>query len=70
VIGGSEIFKMTLPLASRIYLTEVSWPFEGDAFFPDFPEEEFKEISKEKLSDSPLAVLRVLERKKAELGWG
>ncbi|HEY8278026.1 MAG TPA: dihydrofolate reductase, partial [Bdellovibrionota bacterium] len=29
VIGGSEIFKLALPLASRIYLTEVSWPFEG-----------------------------------------
>jgi dihydrofolate reductase len=69
VIGGSEIFKLALPLAWRIYLTEVEWPFEGDTFFPDFPEEEFREVSRERLSDTPLAVLRVLERKKAELSW-
>lgn len=69
VIGGSEIFKLALPLAWRIYLTEVNWPFEGDTFFPDFPEDEYKEVSKEKLSETPSAVLRVLERKKPELSW-
>ena len=69
VIGGSEIFKLALPLAWRIYLTEVQWPFEGDTFFPDFPIEEFREVSQESLSSSPAAVLRVLERKKPELPW-
>lgn len=69
VIGGSEIFKLALPLAWRIYLTEVAWPFEGDTFFPAFPEDEFREVSRETLSDAPGAVLRVLERKKAELSW-
>jgi len=69
VIGGSEIFKLALPLAWRIYLTEVSWPFEGDTFFPHFPETEFREVKREKLSDTPLATLRVLERSKPELAW-
>lgn len=69
VIGGSEIFQLAIPLAWRIYLTEVKWPFEGDTFFPAFPEEEFREVLTEKLSDSPEAVLRVLERKKPELAW-
>jgi len=69
VIGGSEIFKHALPLAARIYLTEVHWPFEGDTFFPEFDEEDFKEVSREKLSESPAAILRVLERKTPELAW-
>lgn len=69
VIGGSEIFKLALPLAWRIYLTEVRWPFEGDTFFPSLPEDDFKEVHTEKLSDAPESVLRVLERKKPDLAW-
>lgn len=69
VIGGAEIFKLAIPLAWRIYLTEVKWPFEGDTFFPAFDEGEFREVSTEKLSDSPESVLRVLERRKPELAW-
>ncbi len=69
VIGGSEIFKLALPMAWRIYLTEVEWPFEGDTFFPPFPEQEYREVSREKLSDRPTATLRVLERAKPELAW-
>lgn len=34
VIGGAEIYAATLPLASRIYLTEVEAEVEGDTFFP------------------------------------
>ena len=69
VIGGSELFKLALPIAGRIYLTEVSWPFIGDTFFPDFEMADYKETAREKLSESPPALLRVLERKKPELAW-
>ncbi len=69
VIGGAEIFKLALPLARRIYLTEVHWPFEGDTFFPAFPETDFQEISREPLSESPASTLRVLERKKPKAAW-
>lgn len=34
VIGGAEIYAATLPLASRIYLTEVEADIEGDTHFP------------------------------------
>jgi len=33
VIGGAEIFRLALPLATRIYLTEVDHDAEGDTFF-------------------------------------
>ena len=36
VIGGEQIYRMTLPAADRLYLTEVQAEVEGDAFFPEF----------------------------------
>ena len=33
VIGGAEIFRMALPLCTRIYLTEVDLEVEGDTFY-------------------------------------
>lgn len=35
IIGGAEIYKQTLPLASKIYLTKVIKSYDGDAFFPE-----------------------------------
>jgi len=35
IIGGGEIFKQTLPLASRIYLTRVLIHLDCDTFFPE-----------------------------------
>jgi dihydrofolate reductase len=34
VIGGGEIYKMFLPLADKIYLTQIDKEFDGDTFFP------------------------------------
>ena len=33
VIGGSAIYEAALPVATKIFLTEVSLPAEGDTFF-------------------------------------
>lgn len=33
VIGGAEIYRLALPLATRIFLTEVDRDVEGDTFF-------------------------------------
>lgn len=35
VIGGAEIYRLTLPDADRVYLTRVHARIEGDAFFPE-----------------------------------
>ncbi len=36
VIGGGEVYKAFLPLASKVHLTTISAPnVEGDTFFPD-----------------------------------
>jgi dihydrofolate reductase len=36
VIGGAEIFRLALPLATRLLLTEVAFDADGDTFFPPF----------------------------------
>lgn len=35
VAGGGELYRLTLPLAERIWLTRVDTQVEGDATFPD-----------------------------------
>lgn len=35
IIGGAEIFKQSLPLIDRIYLTRIHKSFEADTFFPE-----------------------------------
>jgi dihydrofolate reductase len=47
VIGGAEIYKQSLPLIQRIYLTVVHKEFEGDAFFPQLEKNEWKEVGHE-----------------------
>ncbi len=43
VIGGSEIYKLFLPLAERIYMTRVHMDVDGDARFPELDDEQWQE---------------------------
>lgn len=47
ITGGSEIYKLSLEKATRLYLTEVHTEIEGDTFFPEFDRNEWKELSRE-----------------------
>lgn len=44
VIGGAEIFKLTMECADRLYITEIHEQFEGDTFFPSY-ENGWKRVS-------------------------
>ncbi len=46
VIGGAELDRQALPLATRLYLTEVAASAEGDAFFPEFAPDDWEEVSR------------------------
>lgn len=46
VIGGAQIFTITMPFADKLYLTIVKGSYQADTFFPDFGEFS-KIISKE-----------------------
>lgn len=47
IVGGAEIYKLSLHLTDRIYLTVVHKQFDGDSFFPEINKQEWKEISRE-----------------------
>lgn len=47
VIGGAALFEATLPLAQRIYLTQVHAQLEGDTWFPSTDLPEFREAARE-----------------------
>ena len=38
-MGGAQIYALSLPIADRIYYTQVHQSPEGDAFFPELGEE-------------------------------
>lgn len=47
VIGGAEIYRLMLPLAHKIYLTEVHLAPAGDVLFPPFDRDEWVETKRE-----------------------
>ncbi|HMA16049.1 MAG TPA: dihydrofolate reductase [Kiloniellaceae bacterium] len=47
VIGGGEIYRRTLALADRIYLTEVHAAPEGDTHFSDLDPAEWREVRRD-----------------------
>jgi dihydrofolate reductase len=46
-IGGAELYRQLLPLTDRILLTQVHATVEGDAFFPELPTNEWREVARE-----------------------
>lgn len=46
VIGGAEIYALALPVANRIYLTEIQRTYEGNASFPEFDMTVWREVSR------------------------
>jgi dihydrofolate reductase len=47
VIGGVEVFRLFLPLADRIELTEVHAEVEGDTILPPFDASQWREVARE-----------------------
>lgn len=45
VIGGAEIYRLTLPLADRLVVTKIDHEFEGDTHFPEIDWNEWREVS-------------------------
>ncbi len=47
VIGGAEVYALTLPHADRLYITEIHASFEGDVYFPRFNSSAWREAFRE-----------------------
>ena len=42
IIGGASFYEQTLPIADRMYLTEVDADIKGDAWFPEYPKDHWQ----------------------------
>jgi len=66
IIGGAEVYELALPQADRLYLTTIAASFDGDAWFPEYSEHEWREVFREAHSaDEANAwdyTFRILER--------
>jgi dihydrofolate reductase len=68
ITGGGEIYKQTLPVTQRLYLTLLHRDYEGDTSFPDFNWDDWT-ITEERNSpadeekDRPALTFYTLERK-------
>ena len=48
--GGARVYEEAIPIAKKIYKTEIQLFPEGDTFFPDYCSDEWSEVSRENFS--------------------
>jgi dihydrofolate reductase len=67
VIGGAQVYAAALPQAQRVYLTEIHAAPAGDAFFPAFAPEMWREAAREDIAppDGVAFSFVTLERREA-----
>lgn len=47
VIGGMQLYQQTLPRADQLIITEIDQPFDGDRYFPQWPADQWQEVSRD-----------------------
>ena len=47
IIGGGEIFKQTIDIVSRIYLTRVHATIEGDTYYPEIRKDQWELVDEQ-----------------------
>lgn len=47
VIGGANLYRQMLPHADRLYITFIDAEFEGDAWFPEWNADEWREVRRD-----------------------
>ncbi len=45
VLGGENVYREFLPLADRLYITEIDYKTDGDTFFPKWDRDAFHLVS-------------------------
>jgi dihydrofolate reductase len=46
VVGGAEIYRLALPLAARLHVTEIALECAGDAYFPPLDAQQWRETAR------------------------
>ena len=47
IIGGAQIYAIALPFATDLRLTEIALNPAGDAYFPEFSRDKWREVARE-----------------------
>ncbi|MGN6579202.1 MAG: dihydrofolate reductase [Bordetella sp.] len=47
IIGGAQLYALALPTADRIVATEVHARIDGDAWFPELPQNQWRETDRQ-----------------------
>jgi len=57
ILGGGEIYRLAMPIADRLYITEVDVRIKGDTTFPEWPalrlQGQFREVKREEKAADP-----------------
>lgn len=68
IIGGGNVYEQMLPMTDRIYLTRIHAEIDGDTFFPEINEDDWRIVSSEPLppnDERPFSIsFQLLERVK------
>lgn len=56
VIGGSQIYKASLPYVQRLYITHVNKEYEGNVYFPEIDYSLYNKISQRDSGDLSFCV--------------
>lgn len=51
--GGAEIYRLAMPVADRMYLTDIHAEIEGDTFYPEFDESEWTRVAEKFFEAAP-----------------
>jgi dihydrofolate reductase len=62
IIGGASIYKQTIDLVDRLYLTLVKGEYDCDTFFPDYSKFKNKTFSQKNKNDKYEFEFLILER--------
>jgi len=65
VAGGAQVYALFLPLATKLFLTRVHAPYDGDTYFPPFDAREWALASAERrssVSGTPSYTFEVYDR--------
>ena len=68
ICGGGEIYRQTLPLADRLFLTILHMKAAGDVFFPELPAGEFEETERRTVPGTPSRSYVLLVRRSQSEG--
>ena len=58
ILGGAEIYELSLPMTDEMILTHLPIEVEGDAYFPAWKEGEWEVVEEKKEEDLVFATYR------------